>query len=35
MIVEKSIHPRIDIEVPIRAEFNKFGWGALLDIMGD
>lgn len=35
MIVEKSLHPRIDAEVPIRAEFDKFGWGALLDVKGD
>lgn len=35
MIVEKFIHPRIDAEVPIRAEFDKLGWGSLLDIKGD
>lgn len=35
MIFEKSIHPRIDAEVPIRAEFENFGWGSLLDIKGD
>lgn len=35
MIVEKSIHPRIGSEVTIRAEFDNFGWGELLDIRED
>lgn len=35
VIVEKFIHPRIDAEVPIRTEFEKLGWGSLLDIKGD
>lgn len=35
LIVEKSISPRIDAETEIRAEFDKFGWGPILDITGD
>lgn len=35
MIVEKSISTRIDTETSIRAEFDKFGWGPILDIKGD
>lgn len=35
MIVEKSIHQRIDAETQIRVEFDKLGLGPLNDIKSD